>query len=283
MRKFSKIQNAFVFALFLALVTGACGGEINSELKSGASYQISCNGRVITSVCGKQTVYKFKATTYKNSDRTGFVDGCFYPSQSDAKNWVRGQCNLGSAYPWTCDPESNWQLSSIVFNNQCTPINTDSDGDGISDDRDSCPSQRETVNNYQDNDGCPDITPVQVKNLQIIKFGSLNWIQAKSFSYQDWSGVAWTAQILGDGTFSTIKFGTLNWLAPQKNIQIKRLVIENGQELEQNVLLEVAGSRFQYIINGTLNWNVVPNFEFRSWELVDGQITGGRSTVEIVR
>ena len=37
------------------------------------------------------------------------------------------------------------------------PIDTDSDG--ISDSSDSCPTQSETINNYQDTDGCPDTVP----------------------------------------------------------------------------------------------------------------------------
>jgi len=39
------------------------------------------------------------------------------------------------------------------------PTITDSDGDGISDTNDACPSQKETVNGYKDADGCPDTVP----------------------------------------------------------------------------------------------------------------------------
>jgi hypothetical protein len=39
------------------------------------------------------------------------------------------------------------------------PTATDSDGDGIADSNDACPAQKETVNGYQDSDGCPDIVP----------------------------------------------------------------------------------------------------------------------------
>ena len=35
----------------------------------------------------------------------------------------------------------------------------DKDGDGISDDKDKCPDQPETINGYQDEDGCPDAIP----------------------------------------------------------------------------------------------------------------------------
>jgi hypothetical protein len=37
---------------------------------------------------------------------------------------------------------------------------TDTDGDGISDSIDQCPTQNETVNGYDDLDGCPDIVPI---------------------------------------------------------------------------------------------------------------------------
>jgi hypothetical protein len=35
----------------------------------------------------------------------------------------------------------------------------DSDGDGIANSNDSCPNDKETVNGYQDSDGCPDTVP----------------------------------------------------------------------------------------------------------------------------
>ncbi|MCH6586259.1 MAG: thrombospondin, partial [Thaumarchaeota archaeon] len=37
----------------------------------------------------------------------------------------------------------------------------DSDGDGINDEIDLCPNQKETYNKYNDDDGCPDIAPEQ--------------------------------------------------------------------------------------------------------------------------
>lgn len=37
-----------------------------------------------------------------------------------------------------------------------TPVSKDSDGDGYPDSTDSCPTQRENFNSYQDSDGCPD-------------------------------------------------------------------------------------------------------------------------------
>ncbi|MEE9383738.1 MAG: OmpA family protein [Nannocystaceae bacterium] len=43
----------------------------------------------------------------------------------------------------------------------CPP--RDQDGDGIVDDVDRCPTQPETVNGFQDSDGCPDEVPVEVQ------------------------------------------------------------------------------------------------------------------------
>jgi hypothetical protein len=40
-----------------------------------------------------------------------------------------------------------------------TPTPTDTDKDGIPDSSDSCPTQAETVNGFQDTDGCPDVVP----------------------------------------------------------------------------------------------------------------------------
>jgi hypothetical protein len=39
------------------------------------------------------------------------------------------------------------------------PTNTDSDGDGITNTADGCPTQAENFNGYQDTDGCPDVLP----------------------------------------------------------------------------------------------------------------------------
>jgi outer membrane protein OmpA-like peptidoglycan-associated protein len=41
----------------------------------------------------------------------------------------------------------------------------DADGDGIIDAKDGCPQQKETVNRYQDEDGCPDVVPEAVKRV----------------------------------------------------------------------------------------------------------------------
>jgi outer membrane protein OmpA-like peptidoglycan-associated protein len=45
-------------------------------------------------------------------------------------------------------------LAGVVLNNKGKP--KDTDGDGLTDDIDACPTEPETVNNYMDGDGCPD-------------------------------------------------------------------------------------------------------------------------------
>ncbi len=43
------------------------------------------------------------------------------------------------------------------------PADRDSDGDGIIDSKDKCPNEPETKNGFEDDDGCPDELPAQVK------------------------------------------------------------------------------------------------------------------------
>jgi hypothetical protein len=48
------------------------------------------------------------------------------------------------------------------------PPVADSDGDGIPDDVDDCPNVPETVNGFEDSDGCPDVVPVSDNSLTIV-------------------------------------------------------------------------------------------------------------------
>jgi hypothetical protein len=43
------------------------------------------------------------------------------------------------------------------------PGQIDADGDGLPDAEDECPDTPETVNGYQDGDGCPDVRPQQIE------------------------------------------------------------------------------------------------------------------------
>lgn len=47
----------------------------------------------------------------------------------------------------------------------CPPGPADADGDGIPDDADKCPAEAETMNEFRDEDGCPDEVPDEVKRF----------------------------------------------------------------------------------------------------------------------
>jgi hypothetical protein len=53
------------------------------------------------------------------------------------------------------DIMTKWQFRNLVDD----PEPIDTDGDGITDDYDKCPTEKETFNGYKDNDGCPDSVP----------------------------------------------------------------------------------------------------------------------------
>jgi hypothetical protein len=63
------------------------------------------------------------------------------------------------------DPELVRPIRLLVSSEFATDFNPtgrggrDRDGDGIPDKSDACPTQKETVNGYQDSDGCPDTIP----------------------------------------------------------------------------------------------------------------------------
>jgi OOP family OmpA-OmpF porin len=56
----------------------------------------------------------------------------------------------------------------------------DTDGDGIVDRLDKCPQQAETVNNYQDQDGCPDEVPVSLARFVDKKIEGVQFLPNKA-------------------------------------------------------------------------------------------------------
>src|SRR3970040_1144254 len=50
-------------------------------------------------------------------------------------------------------------LLFILLPNNVFAQDPDTDGDGIPDSSDSCPTDPETINGFQDTDGCPDVVP----------------------------------------------------------------------------------------------------------------------------
>ena len=59
------------------------------------------------------------------------------------------------------------------------PKKTDSDGDGINDAQDKCPTKAETVNGFQDEDGCPDDKPAA--EAPVIKKGTKIILESVEF------------------------------------------------------------------------------------------------------
>ena len=80
--------------------------------------------------------------------RDGDGDGVFDPGQVDIPPPGGDQC-----------PEIAGMRDYIG----CPP--PDSDGDGLVDPSDGCPDARETINGFEDEDGCPDEVPVDVATL----------------------------------------------------------------------------------------------------------------------
>ncbi len=64
------------------------------------------------------------------------------------------------------DSENDSNENTVLNNDDTVPV-ADSDGDGILDDVDACPTQAETVNEFEDSDGCPDTVPLPDKSLTI--------------------------------------------------------------------------------------------------------------------
>ncbi|MFB5627359.1 MAG: thrombospondin type 3 repeat-containing protein, partial [Nitrosarchaeum sp.] len=70
---------------------------------------------------------------------------------------------IGSILIFTLLPNSVFAQQLSMIKNQDSSLifqsDMDTDGDGISDSSDSCPNDPETVNGFEDLDGCPDVVP----------------------------------------------------------------------------------------------------------------------------
>lgn len=99
-------------------------------------------------------------TTQKDTDGDGITDDkdkC--PKESETKNNYQDDDGCPDTAPVATTPSTVAPPSTI------TPkvvAPKDTDGDGITDDKDQCPTEAETKNNYQDDDGCPDSAPAVV-------------------------------------------------------------------------------------------------------------------------
>jgi len=54
---------------------------------------------------------------------------------------------------------NNISIHPITIGSTPTRSNLDTDVDGILDNVDDCPTQKETFNGFEDSDGCPDVNP----------------------------------------------------------------------------------------------------------------------------
>ncbi len=85
-------------------------------------------------------------------------DGSFTHSfTAGGEKWMAGtntiKLNFGSTVATTTFLYSGGGSSTTQ------PSSTDRDSDGILDAEDDCPTQPETINNFEDEDGCPDVAP----------------------------------------------------------------------------------------------------------------------------
>lgn len=125
-----------------------------------------------------------------DADHDGFADaddacpsvlgvapkGCPADGDGDGIIDIDDQCptNVGPA-PTGCPPPPDRDMDGVLdATDECPDVsgdlangcpNPDPDNDGVPVDSDKCPKEPETVNGFQDNDGCPDEVPEQVKRF----------------------------------------------------------------------------------------------------------------------
>ena len=94
------------------------------------------------------------------------------------------RCPEGSVYYKTGNGD---EVCAIIPSKETTNI-IDYDRDGIPDEIDQCPKQKENENLYEDKDGCPDVPPIRSYNIapgerfinpESVEISGLNWIFAK--------------------------------------------------------------------------------------------------------
>jgi len=98
------------------------------------------------------------------------------------------------------DLVSSWNFKNIGENKKIA----DKDNDGIKDYADSCPSAKETYNDYQDTDGCPDtvpVTPTPIAPVTPVDKNSCNTDGKTWYSVNTGDGLCATKFITQDGDF----------------------------------------------------------------------------------
>lgn len=103
-------------------------------------------------------------------------DGCPPDTDKDGVADITDQCpNEAGPAPTGCPPPKDTDNDGVVDTADACPTQAgtlangcpdpDPDHDGVTVEHDKCPQQPETVNGYQDEDGCPDELPEAVKRF----------------------------------------------------------------------------------------------------------------------
>ena len=150
----------------LANVEGICefSGKVNANIKQDGNTLVGGYSFVTTNVKTNDPDnmgFECQNFDYQENFR-GTLDGSRITLNSDGGGVFTG---------WYASSGIKLDLQSdeLVGTAQLSPTNftppafeqtpKDSDGDGIFDSTDSCPTQAETVNGFEDTDGCPDVVP----------------------------------------------------------------------------------------------------------------------------
>ena len=134
------------------------------EMVKGSGVNTSCADK-----CYTPSTVQIKiggTVTWKNVDTTAHT--VTSGTHTDGSNGVFDSSVVfpGSSFEWTPTTEGEftyfdvmhpWMTGKILVGGGTYNPSTDTDGDGILDSNDKCPTQAETVNGYQDTDGCPDV------------------------------------------------------------------------------------------------------------------------------
>jgi outer membrane protein OmpA-like peptidoglycan-associated protein len=110
------------------------------------------------------------------NDKGAPPDGCPPDTDRDGIIDTSDQCpNQAGPAPTGCPPPPDSDGDGVLDTaDECPTIpgnmkngcpDPDPDHDGITSDKDKCPDQPETMNGYQDDDGCPDELPEAVKKF----------------------------------------------------------------------------------------------------------------------
>ncbi len=115
------------------------------------------------------------------NDKGVAPDGCPADTDKDGIIDANDQCpNLAGPAPTGCPPPPDSDGDGVLDTaDECPSVagtmkngcpDPDPDHDGVVGDQDKCPNQPETVNGYQDDDGCPDEVPEAVEAVEKVHF-----------------------------------------------------------------------------------------------------------------